>query len=136
MGKSNTLENAILDHVLGGPDYVRPPTVYVALFTADPTDAGTGAEVSTGDWTNYARVAVTNNDTNWPAAAGGAKSNGTEISFGAATIVTPVDVTHLGIWDAATAGNLLYHGALDTPKTITDGDTPRFGVGEIDITED
>jgi hypothetical protein len=44
--KSNYLENKLLDHVYGGPDYPRPATVYVALFTAAPTDSGGGTEVS------------------------------------------------------------------------------------------
>jgi hypothetical protein len=81
-GKSEYLENAILDHVLGGPDYTRPGTLYIALYTVAPTDAGGGTEVAGG---SYARVAVTNNSTNFPAAAGGAKTNGTLIEFAEAT---------------------------------------------------
>ena len=74
--KSDYLENEILDHVLGGADYARPATVYIALYTADPTDAGGGTEGSGG---SYAKASVTNNDTNWPAASSGAKSNGADI---------------------------------------------------------
>lgn len=132
MSKSNYLENAILDHILGGPDFTRPATVYVSLHTADPTDAGTGTEVSGN---GYARVAVTNNATNWPAASSGAKSNGTTITFPTATGSWGT-VSHFGIWDAATNGNLLYHGALNASKAIADGDTASFGVGDLDITED
>lgn len=135
-GDSNFLENELLDHVLGGGDYTRPGTVYVSLHTADPTDAGSGAEVVTGDWSNYARVAVTNNATNWPAASGGSKSNGTVVDFGTATIVTPVDVTHVGIWDASSGGNLLKHGALAVPKTINNADPVSFPAGDIDVTHD
>jgi len=80
--KSNYLENKVLDHVLGGGDYTRPATVYVALYTVAPSDTGGGTEVTGG---SYARAAVTNNSTNWPAASGGEKSNGTEITFETAT---------------------------------------------------
>lgn len=75
---SNYLENALLDHALGGGNYTRPATVYIALFTVAPSDAGGGTEVSGN---NYSRAAVTNDATNFPAASGGAKSNGVAITF-------------------------------------------------------
>lgn len=130
--KSDYLENKLLDHVLGGGDYSRPATVYVALYTAAPTDAGGGTEVSGG---SYARVAVTNNATNFPTASGGAKSNGTEITFPEATADWGT-VVAFGILDAETAGNLLYWADLTTSKTINSGDTAKFAVGDLDITED
>jgi len=130
--KSDYLENKVLDHVLGGGDYTRPATVYVALYTAAPSDAGGGTEVSGG---SYARVAVTNNSTNFPAASGGAKSNGTEITFETATASWGT-VVAFGIFDAATAGNLLLWADLTTNKTIDSGDTAKFAVGDLDYTED
>src|SRR3990167_4174500 len=130
--KSDFLELELLDHVLGAAAYTAPATVYVALHTADPLDDGSGAEVSGG---SYARVAVTNNATNWPAAASGAKAKGAAITFPEATASWGT-VTHFGIWDAATVGNLLYHGSLTVSKAVTTGDTPSFAVGDIDITED
>ena len=130
--KSNYLEDEILDHVLGGADYTRPATVYIALYTAAPTDAGGGTEVTGG---SYDRVDVTNNATNWPAASGGAKSNGTEITFPTATANWGT-VVAFGIHDANTAGNLLFWADLTTSKTINTGDTAKFAVGDIDITED
>lgn len=132
MSKSDYLENAILNHMFGGPDYVRPATVYIALYTAAPTDAGGGTEVSGG---SYARVAVTNNATNFPAASGGSKSNGTAITF-----VTPTGswgtVTHFGIFDAASAGNLLRYGALSVSKTVDPGDQISFPPGDLSASED
>jgi hypothetical protein len=135
MSKSNYLENKVNDHVLGGPDYTRPATVYVSLHTADPTDAGTGAE-ATGS--GYARKAVTNNATNWPASVNGSKSNGTEIAFDPATgsWSSGANQTHFGIWDALSGGNLLRYGALTTPKAFTTGDTPKFAAGTLVCTED
>ena len=130
--KSDYLENKVLDHVLGGGDYTRPITVYVALYTVAPTDAGGGTEVTGG---SYARVAVTNNVTNWPAASAGAKSNGTEITFAEATASWGT-VVAFAILDAATLGNFLYWATLTTSKAIGIGDTAKFAVGDLDVTED
>ena len=130
--KSDYLENKLLDHVLGGGDYSRPATVYVALYTVAPTDAGGGTAVTGG---SYARKSVTNNSTNWPAASGGAKSNGTEIAFAEATASWGT-VVAFGIFDDPTAGNLLYWADLTTPKAIGSGDTAKFAAGDLDLTED
>lgn len=130
MGKSNYLEAALVNHVLGNQPFSAPSTVYVALHTADPADDGSGAEVSGNA---YARVAVTNNNTNWP--DGNPKSNGVAIEF-----PTPTGswgaVTHWAAWDAATNGNLLYHGTLTVPKTLTTDDDVTFAIGSLVVTED
>ena len=130
--KSNFLENEILDHVLGNAAYSAPATVYVALFTVAPTDAGGGTEVSGG---SYARKAVTNNSTNWPAASGGVKSNGTLIEFVQATANWGT-ILAVGIFDASSGGNQLYWAPLTNSRTIFTGDTPQFQVGDITVTED
>ena len=130
--KSDFLELELLDHVLGNAAYTAPANVYVALYTVAPTDAGGGTEATGGA---YARVTVTNNITNFPAAAGGLKSNGTEIAFVEATANWGT-VVAFGIFDAITAGNLLYWATLTTNKTIDIGDTAKFAVGDIDVTED
>jgi hypothetical protein len=128
------LENELLDHVFGNAAYTAPATVYVALYTAAPTDAGGGTEVGTGTWTNYARVAVTNNATNWPAAAAGAKSNGTDIDFGTVTASGAVTVVACAILDAASAGNFLAWAPLASNKTVNNGDTFKFAANDLDIT--
>ena len=130
--KSDYLEDVLLDEVLGGADYTPPATVYLALFTAAPSDSGGGTEVSGG---GYTRVAVTNNSTNWPAASGGSKSNGVDMTFPQATADWGT-VVAFAIFDASTAGNMLYWGDLTTSKTINDGDTAKFAAGDITITED
>ena len=132
MSFSDYLENKTLDHILGGPDYTRAATVYVALFTSAPTDAGGGTEVSGG---GYARVAVTNDATNWPAASGGSKSNGTDIVFPTATADWGT-VVAFAIFDASTAGNMLVWGNLTQSKAIYNGDTARFAAGDLTITLD
>lgn len=132
MSKSNYLENVLLDHQLGGPDYVRPATVYIALYTVAPTDAGGGTEVSGG---NYSRVALTNDATNFPAASGGNKSNGTTIAFPVPSAGWGV-VTHFGIFDASSGGNLLRWGPLSISKTVDPGDLINFPPGLLDCSED
>lgn len=131
---SDFLELELLDHVFGNAAYSAPGTLHIALFTVAPSDSGGGTEVGTGTWTNYARVAVTNNATNFPAASGGLKSNGTAISWGVATASGPVTVVAVGIFDAASSGNLLAWADLATSKTVNNGDTPSFAIGELDIT--
>jgi hypothetical protein len=103
------------------------------VSTADPLDDGSGIAEPAGG--SYARVAVTNNATNWPAASGGAKSNGTAIAFPQATASWGV-ITHFFCSDLATGGNMLGHGSLTASKTIDSGDTLSFPIGDLDITLD
>lgn len=131
-GKSDYLENAVLAKVFNATAFPATATIHVALFTAAPTDAGGGTEVATG---SYARVAVTANTTNFPAPSGGAIANGTAITFPTASASWGV-VTHFGLFDASTAGNLLYWGALTASKTVDSGDTVSFAIGDLDVTED
>jgi len=131
-GKSNFLELELLDHVFGGADWARPATVYIALYTTAPGDAGGGVEVSGG---SYARLAVTNNATNFPAAAGdGAKANGTVFTFAQATADWGL-VAAFAIFDAI-AGNMLYWGLVTPNRSVPNGAVASFAVGELDITED
>jgi len=130
--KSDFLELEVLDHVLGNLAYTAPANVYVALYTADPSDAGGGTECTDG---SYARATVVNNYTNWPNASSGAKANGTEITFTEATASWGT-VCAFGIFDNLTVGNLLYWAELTTNKTIDSGDTAKFAVGDLDILED
>lgn len=122
---SNFLENELLDHSLGVGSYTMPVAVYLALFTSDPTDAGSGTEVS---GSGYARQAVT-----FTAASGGATSNSSAETF-TASGGNFGTVTHFGIFDASSAGNLLWHGALLASKSINDGESLTFAIGDIDIT--
>lgn len=127
---SDYLELEVLDHVFGAATYTPPATIYFSLFTAAPTDAGGGTECTGG---SYARVAVTNNATNFPAASAGAKSNGTAITFPTASASWGTAVA-MGAHDASTAGNLLGWADLTVSKAVGSGDTPSFAIGELDIT--
>jgi hypothetical protein len=128
MSISNYLENKILDHALGVAAYSMPSTVYVSLHSANPTDTGSGAELSGNA---YARVAAT-----FAAAASGATANSAEIQFPIATPSTWTTATHFGIWDAVSGGNLLWYGALGSSVTVTAGQRATFAVGDLDITLD
>lgn len=132
--KSNYLELKALDGVLGGTNFVQPATVFCALFTVAPTSAGGGTEVSGGA---YARVSITNNATNWPAATGGGpgtKGNGAAITFPTASAAWGTIVAW-ALFDASSAGNMLYWGTLNTPRPANVSDTPSFAPGALTITE-
>jgi len=122
---SNFLENALINATLRNTSYTSPTTVYVALYTSDPTDADTGTECS---GTSYVRQAVTF----------GAPSNG--VSTNSATVEFPQaggawgTISFIGLRDASTAGNLLYHTALDASKTIATGDVFRIATGSLSVT--
>ena len=133
----DTFEAKVLDLLFGQTAIAAIGTTYVALYTATPTDANaSGTEVSGG---SYARVAVTNNTTNWPASTGTnptTKANGTAITFPAPTAAWGT-VVAFAIYDAVTAGNEIAWGALTTSKTINNGDAaPSFAIGALTITLD
>ena len=122
---SNYLENALINATLRNTSYTSPTTVYVGLFTSDPTDAGSGTEVSGG---SYARTSVT-----FGAPSNGASTNSADITFPTATGSWGT-VGWIGILDASTTGNLLYHTALDTSKTIDSGDIFKISTGNLSVT--
>lgn len=123
------LENALLNEVLRGVNYVPPTTVYLALFTSATTDAGGGTEVTGG---SYARQAVTFDAPGAVGTAGaGVTANSGTITY---TNMPTAVVTHCAIFDAVTAGNMLLHGALTASKNVSAGDTLTFAAGDLDIT--
>lgn len=122
---SNYLENALINATLRNTTYTSPATVYVGLFTTDPTDAGSGTEVSGG---SYARKSAS-----FGAPSNGASSTDADVQFDQATGNWGT-VTHFGIFDAATSGNLLYHGALTSSKTIETGDVFKIASGNLTVT--
>ena len=126
MSFSNNAENLLLNWVLTNGAVTRPTAWYVALFTTDPTDADTGTEVSGG---SYARTAVTFSVT------GNAATNTGGVEFPAATANWGT-VSHIGVYDASTAGNLIFHSPLTVAKAITDGDVFRIPTGDLDFTLD
>jgi len=123
---SDYLENAVLNYVFRNTGTPTTATVYLALYTVAPTDAGGGTQVTGG---GYARQAIT-----FGASSGGAIANTSAVAFTASGAAYG-DVLAVGVFDALTAGNLLAWDAI-TSATIGDGDTLNFAIGDIDITLD
>jgi hypothetical protein len=124
---SDYAEKLLLDWAMTTGSATRPTAWYVALYTAAPSDSGGGTEVSTG---GYTRKSVTFDAGTSP---GGTTSNTGAVSF-TASGANYGTVTHIGIHTASTGGELLWHGALTTSKTVNDGDTLEFSIGNIDLT--
>jgi hypothetical protein len=129
VSKSDYLENKVLDHRLGKTAYTMP-TVYVGLYTAAPSDAGGGTEVTGG---SYVRKSTAGAD--WNAAASGSSSNANAVTFVTATASWGT-VTHFALFDASSAGNMLSWAALTASKAIGSGDTASFAAGSLVATED
>lgn len=131
MAMSDYLESALLNHVLNGGStpFTAPDPIYIALFTAAPSDSGGGTEVS---GSGYARKSISDGFTvSGTATRGG---NTALISFGTASGGSWGTVTHIGIFDAASGGNLLVHGALTASRTVNDGDTVEFQADALGLT--
>ena len=136
---TNYLENALVDQLLRGQTYTFPATLYIALFTAAPTDTGGGTEVSGG---SYARYSIACSLTNWAGTQGagttaassgtsGTTSNNITITFPAPTANWGT-VTSFAIFDQLTGGNMLLYGNLTSSKTVNNGDAaPSFTAASL-----
>jgi hypothetical protein len=137
---STYLQNRLIDHLFRSATFAKPSALYIALFTAPPSDAGGGTEVPGG--VGYARVNLPPLDTNWRATQGGTTgissgsggtSNALTVTFGAPTVNWGT-VTHWAIYDAVTAGNLLIWDALTVSRPIIGGDPPpAFNIDSISV---
>ncbi len=124
MSMTNYLEDAILNHIFRGVAFpVLPASLHVALFTAAPSDAGGGTEVTGGA---YARVAVGRATTAWavPADSSGVQqtNNAAAVSFASPTVRWGY-VGYQALMDAPTLGNMLYWGPIGTNTTLAAGIT-------------
>jgi len=120
------LENKFLEHSLGVTAYTKPTSTYAALFTASPTIAGGGTEV-TG--TGYTRQLIT-----WGAAAAGQIANTAALTWTATgSWSSGSSITSIGIFDTSTSGNLLYFGPLSASLVMTTSDTFTIPVGSLII---
>lgn len=124
---SDYAEKLVLDWLMTTGTATRPTSWFVALYTAAPSDSGGGTEVTGG---GYSRKSVTFNAASSP---GGTTSNSGIVSW-TASGANYGTVTHVGIFDASTAGNLLWQGALSASKTVNDGDTLQFAAGNLTLT--
>jgi hypothetical protein len=134
MPMSNYLRNKILDHIYKNTPYTPPATVYVALYTSNPTDLNTGTEVSGG---GYARQPITfgaNADVTINTEKYKQTSNNANVSFPQATANWGI-VTHFGIFDAASGGNLLDYDPLTTSRNILSGDNYAFLTNQLKVSK-
>lgn len=142
MAKSNKLEEGVLKLIYQNIDLANigdasglqgsstAGNIYIALYTSDPTDADTGSEAN---YTSYARIPVARGVTEW-SISGNVISNAIELIFPTSTGGTNT-ITHVATRTALTGGDLLHHGKLSTPLTISNGDIPRVLIGDFKITE-
>lgn len=138
---SDFLENSLVDQIFRGQTAPTTSTLYIGLYTSAPSDTGGGTELS---GSGYARVSVTSSLANWAgtqstgstvasSGTGGATSNNGAITFPEPTSGWG-QVQAFGVFDAATGGNLLFHGSLTINKTINEGDTVTFPAGSLVVT--
>lgn len=128
MSFSNTFETHVLNYVFTSTSVTRPTAWYVALFTSNPGETDGGTEVSTSG-TAYARQSISFT------VSGNEATNSAAIEFPTATASFGT-VSHIGIYTAASLGDLVAYSALDTSKDITTGDVFRIPAGDLDITLD
>lgn len=128
MSFSNTFETRVLTWVFTTDSATRPTAWYMALFTSNPADDASGTEVSTSG-TAYARQSATFT------VSGDTASNSAAIEFPTATASFGT-VSHVGVFDASTGGNLIAYAALSSSKAIDTGDVFRIPSGDFDVTLD
>ena len=119
---SNYLEDKLLDHVLRNVSYSSPTTTFIGLYTSNPDEDNSGSEVSGG---SYARqvLSVTT-------ASGGIVTSSADVTFPQATASWGT-ISHIGVLDALSGGNLLMYTALTTSKTIDEGDILKISTGSL-----
>ena len=127
MSFTNAFETTVLEFALTTTSVTRPTNWYIALFTSDPTETGAAGTEDTGG--SYARTAVTFS------VSGNLGTNSGAVEFPACTSDWGT-ITHLGVMDASSSGNMLVHAALTTSKGIATGDVFRIPTGDLDITLD
>lgn len=128
MSLSNTFETNVLTWMFTASAVTRPTAWYLALFTSNPAEDGSGTEVS-GTGTAYARQSVSFT------VSGNTASNSAAVEFPTAT-ASYGTVTHVGVYDASSGGNLIAYAALTTSKAIDTGDVLRVPSGDLDVTMD
>jgi hypothetical protein len=138
---SDFLENLIVDHLFRTRTWAKPTALYMALYTAAPSDSGGGTEVTGG---SYSRINLPPLDTNWTATQGGTSGNSsgsTGFTANALAITFPAPtanwgtITHFAILDASSGGNLWIWDALTASRTVLSGDpAPSFAIGQLQIT--
>lgn len=133
---SDYLEAELRKHIFRTGSFTKPAALYVALCTAATSDSDTGSTITEPAGFGYARQQNDPSDSNWSGASAtdGLTDNVGAITFGPASGGNWGSITHIAICDALTNGNMLFHGALNQSKTINDGDSLTFSIGDLNIT--
>jgi hypothetical protein len=111
MSISNYAELKILEHTTGKTAWTIPTNVYVKLHTADAGEAGTSS----------AATETTRKVAAWATAASGSIATSATLEW--TNVAATETYTHWSMWDASTAGNCLWTGALSSSAAVTAGDT-------------
>lgn len=127
-GNSDDYESILLNHEFGGASLGNPSTWYLGLYTTEPTDSSAGVEVSGGA---YARLAITNNTTNFPTTTTNEKNLGLSVAFPEATSGWG-SITAFGLFVASTGGTPRFWGTI-TPQVINTGDVFRVPAGSAGL---
>ncbi len=125
---SNYLEDKLLDHIFNSTAYNPPSTVFVGLSTADPLDDASGLAEPSGN--GYGRKAIT-----FSAASARSITQSATVTFPQATGSWGT-ITHFGLFDSTSAGNMIGHGQLNTQKSVGNGNTPSIASGEVIVSFD
>jgi hypothetical protein len=140
MPLTTAIDNAIQDHILGGPNYTREANVYIGVSSTTPNKGGTGITEPSGG--GYARVTKTNDATNFPLSSGNGnvKSNGTVIAFpvAAGTWLSGANLTYVVVWNNASltaAANVLMYGQIPVglQQPIVSGNTLTIPINSLDL---
>lgn len=122
--------NRVLDFNFGGTSYSQPATYYFGLSTTTINIDGTGATEPSGG--AYARVALTNNKTNWGNASNASLTNSTAVQFIESTASWGT-ITYVGMWDASSSGNIWWFDALSPARTVASATTVLFAISAITV---
>ena len=135
-GKSNYFISKLLNQLFNATSYSFPSTSYFALWTATLSATSTGATAGEAAYTGYARVAMTDNATNFSTSSSGSSTtNNVAITWGANSSGSEIE-TYIAILDSATvgAGNILYWGSISS-TTIATGETPQINISGLTVSE-
>lgn len=128
---SDYLENTLVNATLRGATYTGG-AVFIALFKTDPTDAGTGQELTDSGYVRQrAHTNVASDGFTVP--SNGSTSNTRNLIF-PAIVQAQVTIGFWGIFDAQTGGNLLYQAPMLNPKTLDPTDVLSFPIGSLIVT--
>ena len=134
-GLSNATADDIYQHIFGKVTYTAPATIYVAMAKGTVAESDTGATFDEADYGGYARVALTNNTTNFPAPTDGAGYIATEVTF-PVVASSPNTIVEIILLDSGTigAGNIIGGGALTVASALVVGQEPAIKADTFGIT--